>query len=243
MNLDALTLIVPFYRNCQMLALQAREWQHYPDGVRVVVVDDGSPEPAAPIVAGTGAEVYRIKGDIPWNRGGARNLGATVATSEWIVHVDVDHVLPAAAAVALLGFAPEPGQWYRFPRWRNGPADETRRKDKVPDDAQFARIHPHIDSYLIERSLFWRAGGYDEDYSGCLGGGTPFLKHLQTLAPVGLLPEDTALQVFTRGTCADASDFSLSRDTSEFTRRRRAKEAAGNTAARNPLRFEWERVA
>ncbi len=241
--MDALTLVIPFYRNVAMLERQVAEWQHYPDDLRVIVVDDGSPEPAAPIVEGSRAEVYRIGVDIPWNRGGARNLGATVAQTDWIVHVDIDHLLPAEAAAALMAFNPKAGSWYRFPRFRNGPADETRRKDKVPDHVTFAAIHPHIDSYLIERSLFWKSGGYDEDYSGCLGGGTPFLKSLEKRVPVSLLPEPIALHVFTRGTCRDASDFSLSRDPAEFTRRRKAKEARGDTVPRSHLRFPWSRIA
>jgi glycosyltransferase involved in cell wall biosynthesis len=237
------TLIVPFFRNCAMLELQAKAWADYPGDVRVIVVDDGSPEPAAPIVAGSRAEVYRVIPNIPWNRGGARNLGATVASTDWIVHVDVDHLLKAPAARALLAFEPQAGAWYRFPRYRNGPADETRRKDKIPEDATYGRIHPHIDSYLIERSLFWRVGGYDEDYSGCLGGGTPFLKSLERVSPVQMLPDEISLEVFTRASCPDASDFSLSRDPAEFTRRRKDKEARGDTKPRNPLRFPWERVA
>lgn len=238
-----LTLCVPVYRNPAMLARQAEEWEKYSAGIHVIVVDDGSPEPHAPIVSGTRAEVYRILTDIGWNRGGARNLAATVARTEWIVHVDVDHLLPADSADRLLHFKPEPGAWYRFPRWRVGAADETRKKDKVPRDMTFAPIHPHIDSYLIERSLFWRAGGYDEDYSGCLGGGTPFLKSLERRVPVSMLPDVMPLHVYTRDAVPDASDCHLSRDPAEFTRRRKDKERRGDTVPHSPLRFPWERVA
>lgn len=237
------TLIVPYYRNAAMLARQAEEWAQYPSAVQVIVVDDGSPEPAEPIVRGSRAQVYRIGVDIPWNRGGARNLGATVARTDWIVHVDIDHLLPAASADRLLHFKPHPGAWYRFPRWRVGAADETRMKDKVPREETFAQIHPHIDSYLIERSHFWRVGGYDEDYSGCLGGGTPFLKSVEKRTPVSMLPDHVPLHVFTRDAVPDASDFSLSRETGEFTRRRKDKERRGDTTPQRPLRFPWERVA
>jgi hypothetical protein len=76
------TLVVPYYRNPEMLRAQAALWRAYPPGVRIIVVDDGSPEPAAPILAevmgeapGDVLQCYRIAVDIPWNRGGARNLG------------------------------------------------------------------------------------------------------------------------------------------------------------------------
>ena len=65
---------------------------------------------------------------------------------------DLDHLLPAASAVALCQYSLTPGTWYRFFRYRVGAADETRRKDALPDACTFGRIQPHGDSFLIERS-------------------------------------------------------------------------------------------
>ena len=50
MKLNEVTLIVPFYRNVEMLREQCRLWNLLPEDIRVIVVDDGSPEPAAPII-------------------------------------------------------------------------------------------------------------------------------------------------------------------------------------------------
>lgn len=244
-----LTLIVPYYRNVGMLRRQLAEWENYPTGIKIILVDDGSPEHAAPTVDERASaalrerlRVYRVDVDIPWNRGGARNLGAHVAQTDFLVHIDIDHLLPAACAARLIEFRPVPSTWYRFPRFRRGKADETRRKDAIRPDVAYGPVKPHIDSYLVSRALYWKVGGYDCDYSGCLGGGSPFLQQLEAAAPVGLLPSDTFLEVFTRDAVADASDFALSRDTSEYSRRRKAKEAAGDTKARNPLRFPWTRL-
>jgi hypothetical protein len=248
-----ISVIVPYYRNVEMLKEHLRTWMRYPLEVRaqmrLIVVDDGSPEPASHVFGEfpqlTGVELYRIHPDIPWNRGGARNLGSTVTTDEWLLHMDIDHILPVQAAEVLATFMsvpPSHSDWYRFERYRYGMADETRKKDKIDPAAKFGKIKPHIDSYLCRRSLYWKVGGYDEDYSGCLGGGSPFLQQLERAAPVQVLPEPICLHVYTRDTCPDASDFSLSRDTSEYSRRRRAKEARGDTKAKNPLRFSWGRV-
>ncbi len=252
--MNDLTLIVPYYRNCTMLARQVEEWWKYPRQVRVVCVDDGSPEPALPIIleASKGRraswlELYRIGVDIPWNRGGARNLGALVAEdADWLVHVDIDHILPADAADALVEFLGgrkfDSNVWYRFPRNRVGRADDTRKKDALPDDCEYGPIHPHVDSYLISRQLYWKVGGYDEDFSGSLGGGNPFLRRLEKIAGAPLLlAEPIRLEVYTRSVIKDASDWSLSRDKAEYSKRRRAKEAAGNTTPKNPLRFPWVR--
>lgn len=248
-----ISLIIPYYRNPNMLERQLKTWANYPPEVRAafqfIVVDDGSPEPAEPIVSvwnkqgELNVSLYRIEVDIPWNRGGARNLGSKVAAHPWLLHMDIDHVLPAEYAAALVKRLPKLSDnlWYRFRRFRVGAADETRRKDALKPDATFGEVKPHIDSYLMPKDTYWRIGGYDEDYSGCLGGGSPFLKQAEGSAPVQVLQE-IALYVYTRHACPDASDLTLSRDTSEYSRRRKWKEEIKQTAAVRPLRFPWKQV-
>lgn len=244
------TLIVPYYRSPKMLALHFQEWVEYPPQFRFIVVDDGSPEPALPVFEpyrdtwfSERVSMYRIHDDIPWNRGGARNLGTAMASTDWVIHVDVDHLLPAGCAMSLLDEEVNQRRWYRFIRFRRGRADDTRRKDKIPDDCEFGQIEPHIDSYLITRKNYWRVGGYDEDYSGCLGGGSPFLKSLERkMGPPHMLSKNAFLCVYTRSECADASVSTLDRDTTEYSRRRKAKEKAGKTKAENPMRFTWSKI-
>jgi hypothetical protein len=246
-RVDAFTLIVPFYRNVSMLRHQLQAWEQYPAEVSFVLVDDGSPEPAADVVKAHASDLlkrriglYRIGVDVPWNRGGARNLGTQQAPTDWIVHVDIDHLLPAAFARQLLDFDADPARWYRFERFRVGRADDTRKKDKIADDVEFGKIHPHIDSYLCRRDLYWQAGGYNEDFSGCLGGGTDFLKRMEKLAAPELVPAPIHLLVFTRSVAPDASDHTLSRD------RTHGKALQRKIAGRKPtshIRFPWERVA
>jgi len=239
-------MILPYYRAPGMLRIQLSNFGSYPSYVqeqfRLIIVDDGSSEAAADVIAESDSppplRLYRIKKDIPWNRGGARNLGAHVAETQWLLHLDIDHVLPPAQAIALVDMRVNPGCWYRFERFRVGAADETRRKDACDPAATFARIKPHGDSYLCPRRLYWKVGGYDEDYSGCLGGGSPFLAQLEAASEPQVLP--VALHVYTRSVCPDASVSTLDRDTSEYSRRRKQKTFLRNTKARNPLRFEWE---
>lgn len=250
--MKAFTLIVPYYRNAAMLDRQVIEWEQYSERIKIICVDDGSPEPARPIIEARASadllarvRLYRITVDIPWNREGARNLAAQECGSEWFVNVDIDHILPAKAAAALLQFEARAGRWYRFPRFRVGKADETRRKDKLPDDCEFGRIHPHIDSYLVTREMYWQAGGYDEDYAGCLGGGSEFLRRLeQTGGPPKLLDDPICLHVYTRDKIKDASDWTLSRDTSHgkaITKRKDIAKGPGKSRPENPIRFPWVR--
>lgn len=225
-----------------MLEIQAKNILQYPDNVKVIVVDDCSPEPAFPILQGIDrVSLYRIEDDIPWNREGARNLGAMEAETEWIIHMDIDHILPPECIEALFSTEVDKKKWYRFKRFRVGLADDTRKKDSIPDEQEYGEIKPHIDSYLCTKKLYWDAGGYNEEYSGCLGGGGPFLKQLAKTAGSAALifPGDVRLEVYTRTKAKDASVWDLSRDKSEFRKRKRK---FGIERAVNPLRFKWHQV-
>lgn len=245
------TLIFPYYRNPLMLQFHLEMvWGMYPAGIKVIVVDDGSPDPARPVIERSldqgycealDLRLYRITVDLPWNREGARNLGAHVAETEWIVQLDIDHTLAPTSAAALLAFKPNPDRWYRLTRFRVGEADETRLKDKLPREARYGRVKPHIDSYLMRRAAYLDLGGYDEDFVGCLGGGTNFLKRADRAMPVDMLPDDISLCVHTRHSVPDASDLHLSRDTSRGKEIGRQKEQAGLPRPTNPLRFPWVR--
>lgn len=251
-----ITLIIPYYRNQKMLELQLKTWCAYSlqalRHFKFFIVDDGSPEPAEPIVKTFARELpvslYRISVDIPWNRGGARNLGSQEANTKWIMHTDIDHLLPPESAEKLTWLTSYEGahrlketMFYRFRRYRFGRADETRKKDAISPDTEYGEIKPHGDSYLCTKELYWRAGGYDEDYSGCLGGGSPFLQQLESIAKAHVL-NNVELQVYTRSACPDASDTTLNRDTSEYVRRKAHKIRTGNTRATNPIRFPWSQV-
>jgi len=255
--MNEVTLIIPYYRNCNQLARQVEEWNKYPPGVKVICVDDGSPEPALPIIEENASTdllrhlwllpaeqrfwLYRVLVDIPWNRGGARNLGAKMAATELIIQADIDHILPADAAAKLLEFTPNPKRWYRFPRWRVGKADDTRMKDDLPRDCEYGPVHPHGDSYMVRREVYWETGGYDEDYAGHLGGGSAFLRRLENHQEVAMLPAPIRLEVYTRNAIPDANVTTLSRDTTKGGEIRRQKAKTGNDTPRNPLRFEWKR--
>lgn len=246
----AVSMIVPYYRQPKMLALQLAAWAQYsPEALaclRFIIVDDCSPEPARAVLeaAPVPVELYRVLRDVPWNRSMARNLGSHVAKTPYLLHLDTDHILPPDSADALALWVPDisPRRWYKFRRFRVGRADDTRNKDAIPRGQEFGEIKPHVDSYLCSKHTYWEVGGYDEDYAGCLGGGGAFLRQLAKTAPETMAPPDVHLHVYTRDKAPDSSISTLSRDTAEYSRRRRIKERAGNIKAKNPMRCAWERV-
>jgi glycosyltransferase involved in cell wall biosynthesis len=253
-----ITIIVPYYRQPQMLRKQLETWASYSSEVRAavdfIVVDDCSPEPANDVMntaflAAPLPHLYRIDKDVPWNRGMARNLGTKMATTPWVLHLDTDHVLTAPNAANLLetirSFRGAVPKWFRFARRRIGAADETRKKDKVDPKASGVLIHPHIDSYLTTPEAFWKAGGYNTRFSGVLGGGTPFLKEMERVnGQPGILnfPE---LHVHTRHSVPDSSEHTLPRDPEAFKRRKREIMAKYGTLRADPkeaLPLPWHRV-
>lgn len=255
-----ITMVVPYYRQPNMLRKQLETWASYSPEVLAAfvfnVIDDGSPEPALtevmnavrPIEARGGMlQLHRIKEDVPWNRGCARNLGTQVCTTPWVLHVDTDHVLPPRSAELLLRAftgTMKPSRWFRFDRYRVGAADETRKKDKADPKAAFVKIHPHIDSYLCTPEAYWKAGGYNTRFSGVLGGGTPFLKEMVKVhGEPAVLP--LSLEVHTRHSVPDASITGLPRDSEAFKRRKQEIMKKYGTLRADPreaVPSPWERV-
>src|SRR5690554_4714940 len=106
-----------------MLRKQLDTVSQYPKNYKIIIVDDCSPEPAKDVINNSdNVDLYRIETDIPWNRGGARNLGAMLAETEWIIQIDTDHILPPESADRLLNTQINSSKWYRFPRYRVGKA-------------------------------------------------------------------------------------------------------------------------
>jgi hypothetical protein len=237
---NTVRMIYPYYENPQMLERQVENWNRYAgdlrDSIRIILVDDGSQKyPAEPIFKHCKApkRLYRIKQDIPWNQHGARNLGAMQAckSSEnfWLYMSDMDIILTPETAYDLFSRKLNPANYYTFER--TFLPDCTRRKY-------------HCNTFLVKHSVYWAVGGYDEDYCGTYGGDGPFLRQMNVLAPRVHLP-DVLLYGVERDVVADANT-DLPRKEGKFGDKYRQifddKRKRGDERAKNPLRFDWERV-
>lgn len=244
-----LSLCLPFYRNGDMLAEQYRIWAAYPDDlkqdVEIVLVDDGSPSPAADVLRPDGLptlRIYRVLTDIPWHQHGARNLAAHEAEGVWLLLTDMDHVLPAASLRELLSILPSarPSDVFTFYR--------LDAPDLKPTVNEHGRLKPHVNTFAIRKELYWRIGGYDEDL---IGYGTDgfFRKRLYAVAHARHLAGIPIIR-YSREVIADASGSRPGMDPRAFrdkgrrgdhnrrVRVRKAKTHEGPAV----LTFPWERI-
>jgi hypothetical protein len=238
-----ITIVLSYYENGLMLERHLEEWASYAPGVKselhAVVVDDGSPrDPAVAHLRNVGfpVDLYRIKQNLIWNVAGARNLGMTMAPDGWCLLTDIDHLLKAEDAAKLTAVVAE-GAMNRAPTYYYL---ARRRSDGSP-------LHAHRNSYVIERALYWRAGGCDEDYTGWWGAGeSQFRGNLNLIVGDGRdrTLHDIYLTHFGRRDICDAS-------TREWGRKGTAYDYSRNPALKckrapyrpeNPLRFDWERA-
>lgn len=172
------TFIYPFYCNQHFLEQQVAGWGHYPQELRehitAIVVDDGSPEPATLPVAAVPIRLFRIHEDRRWNWLAARNIGAHHAPDGWMLLTDMDHVVPADTAHALIWGQHDPAVVYAFARREHS-------GESVP---------PHSASFLMTRALFWKIGGYDETLSGHYGTDGDFRRRVAKYAQIKVLPQE-----------------------------------------------------
>jgi len=249
-----LSVVMPYYRNPRMLARHYRIWsQEWPaalkDQVEIVIVDDGSPEPALDVERPDGLpalSIYRILEDRPWHQHAARNLGAHVAAHPFLLMTDHDHVIPADTLAEVLA-AKDRGRVFTFGRvdaplepWRSDHASTMERTKRANGS-----LKPHVNSFAIARKLYWEIGGYDEDYCGVYGTDGVFRKRLYKAAPECHLVHAPLIRV-SRDVIPDASTRDVARKEGRDlgTKQRIADEKRARGAARKitVLNFPWEQV-
>lgn len=211
------TFVIPYYENPQFLRRQLGWWSTYPAHVvaqlTFLVVDDGSPEHAArEALRGVDVQpslrVFRIEQDVRWNWLAARNIGAHHAVDGWLLLTDIDHVVPANTAEALVYGQHDAGVVYAFQR---------REHTGQP-------VHPHSASFFMTREMFWTIGGYDERLSGYYGSDGLFRRRVAAVAPIEVLSDRLIRHEFV----ADASTTHYQRKQPEdATLQRLAKSLAG----------------
>ncbi len=229
MNKD-LTFIYTYYNQQEMLRIQLDAWSAYPEELRrriqFLLVDDCSQRPAAELVGDSSLDlaIYRVLEDLYCNIGGARNLGTHVAETDWILHSDMDHVIPPEAARGMLELAGENARKiYKFQR--------------IDPESGKTKIHPG--TMLLTRRLYWEVGGCDEDFVGNYGQTDIHFFHRADKIVETEMRQDIQLVIHRIGeTPIDRSPEKLEPNRQLFE----SKKASGDWSEEF-LRFPWERQA
>lgn len=153
-----LTLITHVYNAQQPVDRQLALWKQFSAPLRArlkfLIIDDHSDTPLQVDKGDLDLRLVRVDDDIDWNMPGCRNLAATLCETPWMLFFDVDNVASEASLLKIVGALPrlDTQRLHVFRRTENG-----------------VDVEPHINSFLITRQGFFKAGGYDEDFSGHYG--------------------------------------------------------------------------
>jgi hypothetical protein len=226
--MKAVSLLFPYYDNPRMLERQLEQLSRYDPAtlraLRLVVVDDGSQRHPARIAScPVPFELYRCLVDVRWNWIFCRNLGVSRASTDWVVMTDIDHLVPAATARALVFDEHAEDVAYTFSRVSARSGEKER---------------PHANSWFMTRRLFDAVGGYDERFAGCYGSDFDFAARVRATATVTQLASE--LERVPRSLVSDASTTRYKRT----ERLGRIPKILRQRGGERPLRltFPWERV-
>jgi glycosyltransferase involved in cell wall biosynthesis len=172
-----LSIIIPVLDSHEIVRRQILYYEKLglPNDVEIMLIDDGS-DPALTTDSKLKNLHIIATGDYrPWTEEKARNYGAKLATGEYIMMADVDHILTHSAIMAAREFTGDKMEFLR----RFGTLDEngeidTRketfkayglRKKWMPREG-LQYVPGHRQNFCMRKALYWRLGGYKEHLVG-----------------------------------------------------------------------------
>jgi hypothetical protein len=201
------------------------------DRIQFVIVDDGSPLQFEIPDFNLNIIWLRITENIPWNLGGARNLGAVYAKSDTILLTDLRCDFPEVTLTRVAKMQNLGRKLYRFYRYSE----------------KAKRILPltHANSFLMSRGHFFRFYGYDEEFCGNYGFFGGWLTRFHRYHGSWLFKMPRKYHYFRHDMDAPVRDHGLARDKSanqELYLRKRTEVLSGGAEtghSRLFLNFTW----
>ncbi|WP_298902508.1 DUF5672 family protein [uncultured Psychroserpens sp.] len=106
--------------------------------------------------------LLRVKTDIKWNQGGARNLGVKYAKSENIIVTDLDILFPENLLGRLTDYKLPNNSIFKFNTISN-----------------LQTVRPHVNVFFMTKSIYMKTNGVDEEFCGNYGYEDIFFYHQQ----------------------------------------------------------------
>lgn len=237
---NKITQIIPYYKNLPMMKVHLENWDNYPSEVlehlHIIFIDDFSPldhQPDALLKSSkirSNISLFRNLEDKGWNPDDCRNLGAMQSSTEWWLMHDMDHLMLWQDMWQLMTMDLDQGKTYRPSIIRMNP--------RMP---WVDRIKTN--QFLVSKTNFWKAGGYDADYAGMRIADTCFIHNVQKHAPIHVMDGVRFLR-YDNSFFPGSETYNADRSRKEASRRGkelRAKKGMDAVPV-NPVRFKWIKV-
>jgi glycosyltransferase involved in cell wall biosynthesis len=167
--------MLSYFNQTDVLKKHLETWSQYHDDIKqqitFQIIDDCSLKSSAfPVIKehydkSFDLSLYQVHDDLICNISGVRNLGATVADTEWILILDMDTIISPLLAQQIIDIInkTQPSQKivHKFNR-------------KMPGTNQ---IRPPPGICFLRKDLYWEIGGCDEDLVGSYGYTDPLFWH------------------------------------------------------------------
>ncbi len=158
MSHPKLSVITHVYNQPDTVARHVEFWKSLDPAItsriEFICIDDFSDPPLTIQKGHLNLRLFRVTDDIDWNMPGCKNLGAAMARADWLLFFDIDALVDAQGLGLMVGAMEQlnPDTLYSFRRMHDG-----------------QEVDPHINTLLMTKRGFFRAGWMDEDFSGHYG--------------------------------------------------------------------------
>lgn len=158
-----LSIISHYYNHPQMVQDQIAYWESLPASflsqVEFILVDDCSSQTPVFNATHLDLKLFRVITDLPWNQGGARNLGAFNARGEWALYFDIDQKFFLDPMNSVLS---------NLDRMDNMTMYYLKIKELIDITCDRSLLY-HPNTFLVNLDKFKQLAMYDEDFVGHYG--------------------------------------------------------------------------